>query len=189
MKMITRHFESRPARVERLLAERARRIAREKDPESDARAEVEWLTFWVSEQLFGVPLAHAEGVAPLARVISVPGAPPYIPGLVRVQGKFIVLIDLRELLLADRRGISDATKVVAVRGEDRVVGLAASDVHDVFTLAEAQFSSARPAADGLSRAVTIRGEPVALIDTQALVRDLRLTGLDRRGGPMAPAGS
>lgn len=186
MKMISRNFELHPARVERLLAERARRLAREKDPEADARAEVEWLTFWISEQLFGVPLAHAEGVAPLARVISVPGAPAYIPGLVRVQGKFIALIDLCQLLLADRRGISDATKVVAVRGEDRVVGLAATDVHDVFSLAEAQFSSALVTADGLSRAVTIRGEPVALIDIHALVRDLRLTGLDRRSAPIPP---
>ena len=179
MKMASPEFASRPARVERLLAERARRLAGEKDAEADARPEVEWLTFWVSEQLFGIPLACAEGVAPLARVLSVPGAPAYVPGLVRLQGRFIALIDLRQLLLADRRGITDAMKVVAVRGDDRVVALAASDVHDIASLAEAQFSSARPSPDGLTRATTIRGEPVSLIDTQALLRDLRLTGLDR----------
>lgn len=178
-------------RSERLLMERAERLARERDPEFESRAEVDWLTFWVSEQLFGIPLAQGEGVATLGRLITVPGAPPCVPGLVRMQGKFIVLIELRQLLLPDRRGISDSTKVVAVRAGDRVVGLAASGVHDVLSLAEAQVSGARISADGLSRAVTIRGESVALIDTQALVKDVRITTalrVDPPGTRLTPVG-
>jgi purine-binding chemotaxis protein CheW len=177
---------SHPERAERLLIERARHLAREKDPEAE-RAEVEWLTFWVSEQLFGIPLSLSEGVAPLGKVLSVPGAPAYLLGLVRMQGKFIALIELRQLLVADLRGLADGTKVVAVRVGERVLGLAASDVHDVLSLAEAQISAARVASDGLSRAVTIKGESVALIDPHALVRDPRLTGvlnIDQRGKPI-----
>ena len=145
---------------------------------------MEWLTFRIAEQLFGIPLAQAEGVAPMGRVISVPGAPAYLPGLVRMQGRFIALIELRQLLISDARGLADGTKVVALRIGDRVLGLAVTDVHDVVSLAEVQISAARVAPDGLSRAVTIRGESVALIDTDALVRDSRLTALlspDRRG--------
>jgi purine-binding chemotaxis protein CheW len=164
-------------RAELLLRARAKALAREKDPDAEARTEVEWLTFRVGEQLFGIPLAQAEGVAPLARVISIPGAPAYLPGLVRMRGRFIALIDLRQLLFAQMQGLADGTKVVAVRLGDRVLGLLATDVHNILLLAEAQISAARVAPDGLSRAVTIGGESVALIDAEALVRDPRFNGL------------
>src|SRR3982074_254505 len=118
-------------RAELLLRARAKALAREKDPDAEARTEVEWLTFRVGEQLFGIPLAQAEGVAPLARVISIPGAPAYLPGLVRMRGRFIALIDLRQLLFAQMRGLADGTKVVAVRLGDRVLGLVATDVHNL----------------------------------------------------------
>jgi len=166
---------SDPNRTEKLLARRTERLAREVNPEEDARAEVEWLTFWVSRQLFGVPLASAQGVMRLEKLVALPGTPSYISGLVRVQHRFIVLIDMRELLVPDGRGITDVNKVVAVRTGDRVLGLAVSDLHDVIPLAEAQFAAARLSDDGLSRAVTISGEPLALLDLGALMRDVRLT--------------
>jgi purine-binding chemotaxis protein CheW len=161
-------------RADKLLAERARRLAREIHPEADSRAEVEWLTFWVSKQLFGIPLAQAEGVIRLQKLIAVPGAPSYLPGLVRVQQKFIALVDLRELLLPEGRGITDATKVVAARAAHRQLGFAVSDLHDVIALAEAQVAAAPLANDGLSRSLTVDGKSVALIDLNALARDARL---------------
>jgi chemotaxis signal transduction protein len=166
---------SDPRRTDKLLARRTERLAREVNPEEDARAEVEWLTFWVSRQLFGVPLASAQGVLRLEKLVALPGAPSYISGLVRVAHRFIVLIDMRELLVPDGRGIADVNKVVAVRIADQVLGLAVSDLHDVVPLAEAQFAAARLSDDGLSRAVTISGEPLALLDLGALTRDVRLT--------------
>jgi purine-binding chemotaxis protein CheW len=162
-------------RAEELLARRAERLAREVDPEADERAEVEWLTFWVAKQLFAIPLAAAQGVVRLEKLIPVPGVPSYIPGLVRVHRKFIVLIDLREMLVSDRPGITDVGKVVAARIGDRVIGLAVSDLHDVVALAEAEIAAAHPDHDGLSRAVTIGGETVALLDLNAMLRDARLT--------------
>jgi chemotaxis signal transduction protein len=166
---------SDPRRTDKLLARRTERLAREINPEEDARAEVEWLTFWVSRQLFGIPLASAQGVLRLERLVALPGAPSYISGLMRVDHRFIVLIDMRELLVPDGRGITDVNKVVAVRHGDRVLGFAVSDLHDVIPLAEAQFAAAHLSDDGLSRAVTISGEPLALIDLSALMRDVRLT--------------
>jgi len=184
--------ESSPSRsrrrAEQLLAARAERLAQEVDP-VDERAELDWLTFWVSKQLFGVPLAQAHSVVRLEKIVALPGAPSYVPGLVRVQRKFIVLIDLRELLFGDGRGISDVTKIVAARAGDRVLGLAVSDLHDVIPLAEAQIAGAHLAQDGLSRAVFIEGESVALLDLNALGRDPRLTTivkLDRAETPAAP---
>lgn len=166
---------SDPNRAEKLLARRTERLAREANPEEDARAEVEWLTFWLSRQLFGVPLVSAQGVMRLEKLVPLPGTPSYISGLVRVQHRFIVLVDMRELLVPDGRGITDVNKVVAVRTGERVLGLAVSDLHDVIPLAEAQFAAAPLSDDGLSRAVTLSGEPLALLDLVALMRDVRLT--------------
>ena len=175
-----RSDEGTPRSIDRtaqLLARRSERLAREVNPEDEARSEVEWLTFWVSKQLFGVPLAQAQGVVRLEKLVALPGSPSYICGLVRVEHKFIVLIDMRELLVPDGRGITDVSKIVVVRNGERVLGLAVSDLHDVVPLAEAQFAAAQLSGDGLSRAVTIAGEPVALLDLGALVRDVRLTRL------------
>ena len=155
----------------------------------DARAKLDWLTFWVSKQLFAIPLAQAHSVLRLEKIVALPGAPSYVPGLVRVQRKFIVLIDLRELLFGDGRGISDVTKIVAARAGDRVLGLAVTDLQDVLPLAEAQIAAAQVAQDGLSRAVFIEGESVALLDLNALSRDPRLATivkLDRAETPAAP---
>jgi chemotaxis signal transduction protein len=161
-------------RAEQLLAARAERLSQEVDPE-DSRAELDWLTFWVSKQLFAIPLAQADSVVRLDKIVALPGAPSYVPGLVRVQRRFILLVDLRELLFGDGHGISDVTKIVATRTGDGVLGLGVTDLHDVLPLAEAQIAAAHVAQDGLSRAVFIGDESVALLDLSALGRDPRLT--------------
>src|SRR5260370_34942014 len=94
-----------PNRTEKLLARRTERLAREVNPEEEARAEVEWLTFWVSRQLFGIPLASAQGVMRLEKLVALPGTPSYISGLRPVQHRSIVLIHMPRPLCPDGAAI------------------------------------------------------------------------------------
>lgn len=167
--------ELEQSRVNALMTARAARLAREREEDAEERSEIEMLSFTSSGSLLAVRLDEVEGVAKLAGLTAIPGAPSFILGLVRVRGRFVTLVDPRELLQTGRPGLSDATKVVAIRNANRAIALAASEVHDVLSISQKEFDSARLSRDGLSRALTIGGRSLALLDVGAVMRDRRLS--------------
>jgi purine-binding chemotaxis protein CheW len=95
-------------------------------------------------------VADADYVVPASAVIQmdsfvgatpVPGAPPYVAGIVQVRGRVVPVVDLRARFGAPpvERGID--ARIIVVSTGDRQVGLLADAAREVVTIDEGQFEA------------------------------------------------
>lgn len=57
--------------------------------------EIEYVTAWIGEQLFGIPITRVHDVFEADRLTRVPLAPAEIAGVLNLRGRVITAIDMR----------------------------------------------------------------------------------------------
>ncbi|MBX6323731.1 MAG: chemotaxis protein CheW [Rhodospirillaceae bacterium] len=85
-------------RLEALLQERARRLARPDERAQTAAPGLRVLTVRAGGQRYGLELARLAGVVPIERCAPVPGGPSELVGVTRARGEMWAAYDLRRLL-------------------------------------------------------------------------------------------
>lgn len=96
----------------------------------------QYVTFWVNEQLMGVPVGIVQEVLNPQTIASVPLAPREIAGLLNLRGQIVTAINLRRRLgLADNTALEGSMNVVLrFRGES--FSLLVDSVGDVLDIAD-----------------------------------------------------
>jgi purine-binding chemotaxis protein CheW len=97
------------------------------------------LVFRVGQQLFCLSVQHVKSILKLPRIFTVPQAPPYIMGVVNVEGNVIPLINATvKLKLGEYVTPENPTMLVLERehdGKPQLLGLHVEDVNDVMECA------------------------------------------------------
>ncbi len=124
---------------------------------------------------FGVDTERVREVVPAKATTRIPGAPPYVRGLLNLRGTLVTVVDL-----AQRLGRSSGTaadpSVAIVHSGSRLLGLLVDDVLDVQELTDDAALSPSPVAGGRSEAGLVRAlghfdeRVVLVIDVEELVR-------------------
>jgi purine-binding chemotaxis protein CheW len=100
---------------------------------------VHHLVFQVKQQSFCIEVLHVKSILKLPRVFPVPQAPPYIMGVVNVDGNVIPLINATlKLNMGSTTSPENATMLVLERqheGKAQWLGLHIDDVKDVIECA------------------------------------------------------
>lgn len=122
--------------------------------------------------LFAIDSAAVREVVPLQRETRLPGAPPWIRGVMNLRGQVVTVLDLvHRLTGAPTRNPEGST--IVVQSGDRAIGLVVDDVHDVEELQVSDASAlphdapARALLKGMGRS---REQVVLVIDVDELVR-------------------
>lgn len=55
-------------------------------------------SFQLGQQNFGVPVKHLLEIRPASQLTTVPGAPPFLAGLVNIRGELLTVLDLAGVL-------------------------------------------------------------------------------------------
>lgn len=55
----------------------------------------EFVTFKVSNQLFGVPILQVRDILHLEKIAFIPLAPPHVSGSINLRGQIVTVIDVR----------------------------------------------------------------------------------------------
>jgi purine-binding chemotaxis protein CheW len=126
----------------------------------------------VARRVVGVELGTVREIIPARRPTRLPGAGPYVSGLVNVRGTIVTVIDL-----AARLGRGDAPAVgtgsiVLIEHGAKLVGVAVDEVLDVRRTAELELETEAEALvpGGAVRAVgRLDGEVVALLDIHDII--------------------
>lgn len=168
---------SDPDRAGRILAERARILAR---PAAErARADrLELLVFALSGEWWALEARSVREVARFTDFTPVPGASPHLLGVTNLRGEILPVFDLRALTGRAAKGLGDLSRLL-VLGEDRdELGLLADQVGEVRPVSPDEIldlpESLRAAGRTLLRGVT--RDAVMVLDAGALLRDPRLSG-------------
>jgi purine-binding chemotaxis protein CheW len=97
------------------------------------------VTFRVGSADYALPASHVLHLESFERATHVPGAPPYVAGLVHVRGRVVPVVDLRARfgLPAVPREIDH--RIVVVQVGARVAGLLVDSAREVLNIEDTSF--------------------------------------------------
>ena len=131
------------------------------------------LLFAVAGTVYGCDIGAVREIVPIRHATRLPGAPPYVRGLINLRGAIVTVIDLAARL-AGTSAAMEGSVVLADHGS-KLVGLAVDEVRDVQLLAPDRFE---PATGDVARGGVVRGlghldhGVVIVLDVPAVVRQV-----------------
>ena len=162
--------------VERILRERAVRLAQPPAAESPAEAQLELLEFHLGGERYAVETRHASELHPLRDLTPLPGTPPFVRGIVNLRGRILAVYDLRRFFGVPEQGITDLHRILVVNGEDFEVGLLADRVIGVRSMSRAAISPAPPTLTAIAAEYLagICEDRLIVLDLERLLADPRI---------------
>jgi purine-binding chemotaxis protein CheW len=123
--------------------------------------------------VYGVDSTQIQEIIPFRRVTRLPGAPPFVRGLINVRGTIVTVIDLGVRLDASSPPVGDGSVLLA-RYHDRTVGLAVEEVLDVrgVVVEALPEQSTQGVVLGLS---TVDASAVVILDLDAMMHPVLLS--------------
>ena len=131
------------------------------------------LLFAVAGPVYGCDIGAVREIVSIRHATRLPGAPPYVRGLINLRGAIVTVIDLAARLAGGSAAL-EGSVVLADHGTKHV-GLAVDEVRDVQLLAPDRFE---PATGDIARGGIVRGlghlddGVVIVLDVPAVVRQV-----------------
>lgn len=141
------------------------------------------LLFRVGRGVYGCDITQAREIIPLRPMTRLPGAPPFVRGLINMRGTIVTVLDLGVRLDPTRAPSRDGS-ILLVRHHERLVGLIVDEVADVRVLdiedaggeVHAGPPTAAGAAGGIVRGMaTADDTAVVVLDLDALIKQVLLS--------------
>src|SRR6187455_550593 len=82
----------------------------------DSRAAARTLLFRVAGKVYGCDIEEVREIIPYRRATRLPGAPPYVQGLINLRGTIVTVLDLGTRLDAGRAPVSEGSIILATHG-------------------------------------------------------------------------
>lgn len=120
--------------------------------------------------LYGLPASSVEAIVPVDKITYVPGAPPWILGVVNVRGEIESVLDLRAVLGLGRAEVTPESRLLIAHEGDLRSGLLVDQVVDITHIPQASISPP-PAPLAGGKGVYIAGE-VKYAETSLVILDL-----------------
>jgi purine-binding chemotaxis protein CheW len=103
-------------------------------PNPEAAAERKSLLFRVGTDVFACEIELVREIVRFARMTRIPGAPPFVRGLLNVRGEVLSVLDVGMRLMPDRAPREDGS-IIVVQVGDRQAGLVVEEVIGVQAVA------------------------------------------------------
>ncbi|HET9140532.1 chemotaxis protein CheW [Actinophytocola sp.] len=139
-------------------------------------ATVQYATFEVADQLFGLEVNRVQEVLSFSEYTPVPLAPDYVGGLFNLRGQVIAALDLQVRLGLPPRDLTAGEAMnVIVRLEDESVSLLVDRIGDVVELDDAAAEPppdtlAGPIRDLITATFPVENRLMLALDARAAVR-------------------
>jgi purine-binding chemotaxis protein CheW len=137
------------------------------------------LLFRVGANLYGCDIAEAREIIPMRPATRLPGAPPFVRGLINIRGTIVTVVDLGMRLDAKRAAASNGSILLVRHNHDRVVGFIVDRVEDVrrlSTIVEGADAGVKGGAAGIVKGIaTSQDATVVILDLQAVIKQVLLS--------------
>ncbi len=167
------------------LRRRARELAREIRPEQEGET-LEVIEFRVGAQRLACEAAWIKEVFRLPRLVGVPGAPPFIAGVVNLRGRIVSVVDLRRFLGLENQA-EEPGAVLLLAGAGMEFGLLAGRVEEARPILRRELApppSALPP-ERLRFLLGVLPDAVSLLDGRRLLGAPEMR-IEQRESPISP---
>jgi purine-binding chemotaxis protein CheW len=119
-------------RAARLLAERARSLARRLQATAAARAAtLELLCFSLARERYAIEARYVFQVLRLTELTRLPGAPEHVLGITSLRGELLPVFDIRMLLGVAPESLCDMSRLIVLGTRTAEFGILADVVHEL----------------------------------------------------------
>lgn len=116
----------------------------------------QWVTFRLEKETYGINVMQVQEVLRVSEIAPVPGAPPYVLGIINLRGNVVTVIDTRNRFDLTPKEIDDASRIVIIEAQKQVIGILVDSVAEVVDLRGSEIESA-PNVGGEESARYIQG--------------------------------
>lgn len=102
----------------------------------------QWVTFYLEEEKYGVPVDQVKEVLRYTEITPVPGAPGYVLGIINLRGNIVTILDTRARFALPEREVDDETRFVILEVAEQVVGILVDSVSEVMRLRGSEIETA-----------------------------------------------
>lgn len=146
---------------------------------------LQWVTFQLEQETYGVNVMAVKEVLRYQDIAAVPGAPPYVMGIINIRGKVISVISTRRRFGLPDKESDDNARIVIVEIGDYVVGIVVDSVAEVVYLNSSDVDTAPNVGQEESarfiQGVCKRGEELLiLLDLERMISQDELAEIDQR---------
>jgi purine-binding chemotaxis protein CheW len=127
---------------------------------------IQLVTFRLKDETYGINVMQVQEVLRVTEIAPVPGAPPFVLGIVNLRGNVVTVIDTRTRFGLPTTDLDDASRIVIIESEQQVVGMLVDSVAEVVELRQSAIDSA-PSIGNEDSSRYIQG--VASRDTDLLI--------------------
>ena len=103
---------------------------------------LQWVTFRLESEAYGINVMQVQEVLRVSEITPVPGAPPYILGIINLRGNVVTVLDTRMRFGLPIYETDDASRVVIVESKGNVLGILVDSVAEVVYLRSSDIETA-----------------------------------------------
>ncbi|MCC5857883.1 MAG: chemotaxis protein CheW [Ectothiorhodospiraceae bacterium] len=116
------------------MAEKQAVIRQQDAGQADAGVANQWVTFSLAEETYGIDVMRVQEVLPMSEIAPVPGAPPYVLGIINLRGNVVTVIDTRMRFGLESRETDSASRIVVIETDTQVAGILVDSVAEVVSV-------------------------------------------------------
>jgi purine-binding chemotaxis protein CheW len=102
---------------------------------------LQWVTFRLENETYGINVMQVQEVLRYTEIAPVPGAPPYVLGIINLRGNVVTVIDTRLRFGLPSAETTDQTRIVIIEAENQVVGMLVDAVAEVVYLRQSEIET------------------------------------------------
>ena len=102
---------------------------------------LQWVTFRLENESYGINVMQVQEVLRHTEIAPVPGAPPYVLGIINLRGNVVTVIDTRSRFALPDAETTDQTRIVIIEAESQVVGILVDAVAEVVYLRQSEIET------------------------------------------------
>jgi len=112
------------------------------EEESGGGPLIQFVTFVLMDEVYGINVMQVQEVLRITEIAPVPGAPPYVLGIINLRGNVVTVIDTRKRFGLPPVETNDASRIIVIESEKQVVGILVDAVAEVVELRESDIDPA-----------------------------------------------
>lgn len=126
-----------PERVQTILEQRSKALARPLDGGLSPEAMVDIITFSLGSERYGVGVRHVREVIRWSTVTPLPGGARVNSGVVNLRGEIVPVMDLRPLLGLPSSPPAEFSAIIVLGADRAEVGISVDEFGDIVSVKEA----------------------------------------------------
>ena len=106
--------------------------------------EEQLVVFELNGEAYGVNVAQVQSIIPMQEIVTVPGAPSFVEGVVNLRGAIIPVVDLRSRFKLSLPANGHKSVIVIMELDELQIGLVVDKVTEVTKIAETAIEPPSP---------------------------------------------